>query len=779
MRKQVFYSFICLCLWWLMPACSDNEEEFTDTLTPLPESEAAFGQGLRFTESSSTQTLAFETGNAWTATLTGENASAWCRVNPIQGKAGKHTVSISVAQNGLEQERQALLTFSVGTLTQNVSITQAAKEKPVIEWSDVTAAPDTWDGQKRANITYQLLVYSFADTDGDKWGDLKGITEKLDYIHQMGANAIWLSPIHPAMSYHGYDVTDYTAINPKFGTDSDFDKLIQEAGQRDIKIYLDYVMNHTGREHPWFQEAASNPESPYRDYFIFSENPKEDISNGKIAMIGKEGANGYDAGQWFATGAKTEVKGIYKFTLDWSNAQKPTVTVTEAQTADKENTQAGENDRFLWFGNNGKAWRFYNKGKGIYELTVDFASDWGFLIRTSNTTWDNGTKYGAASASNKCKIGTAFVLDNKTASDILFESMNTTWYHSHFWTDWFADLNYGSAETAGTSPAYQALASAAKGWIDRGIDGFRLDAVKHIYHDARSDENPRFLKLFYDDMNQYYKEKGGTEDFYMIGEVLSDYQEVAPYYAGLPALFEFAFWYRLEYALNNQAGCYFAKDILNQQKQYAGYRADYIEATKLTNHDEYRTATLLGRSADKCKLAAAVLLTAPGEPYIYYGEELGMYGDQTKGDEYVRAPMHWGDNYTTAYTDKIDRTAADNTATVKKQLDDKNSILNTYLTFTQLRNTYPALAEGTMSKHAVYNESNEKNYKSIAAWYMTKNNEKLLVIHNFGSSAVTLPIADKLDKAIAVLGKVQEKKEEEQTSLKLEKYSSVVYKLAN
>ena len=98
MRKQVFYSFICLCLWWLMPACSDNEEEFTDTLTPLPESEAAFGQGLRFTESSSTQTLAFETGNAWTATLTGENASAWCRVNPTQGKAGKHTVSISVAQ---------------------------------------------------------------------------------------------------------------------------------------------------------------------------------------------------------------------------------------------------------------------------------------------------------------------------------------------------------------------------------------------------------------------------------------------------------------------------------------------------------------------------------------------------------------------------------------------------------------------------------------------------------------------------------------------------------
>ena len=242
-----------------------------------------------------------------------------------------------------------------------MNITQAATSKPVVEWTDVTATPDTWDGNKRANITYQLLVYSFADTNGDKWGDLKGVTEKLDYIDQMGANAIWLSPIHPAMSYHGYDVTDYTAINPKFGTDNDFDQLIQEANQRDIKIYLDYVMNHTGREHPWFQEAVSNPESPYRNYFIFSNHPKEDIANGQIAMINNEGANGYDAGQWFTTGTNTEVKGIYKFTLDWSNASKPTVTVTEAQTADKENTQVGKDDRFLWFGNNGKAWRFYNK----------------------------------------------------------------------------------------------------------------------------------------------------------------------------------------------------------------------------------------------------------------------------------------------------------------------------------------------------------------------------------------------------------------------------------
>ena len=153
MKKQVFYSLVCLCLWWLLPACSDNEEEFADTLTPLPESEAAFGQGLRFTESSSTQTLAFETGNAWTATLNGENTSAWCRVNPIQGKAGKHTVSISVAQNGLEQERQAQLTFSVGTLSKNVSITQAAKAYVAPE--GLSYSPEKPDADQPLTLTFK------------------------------------------------------------------------------------------------------------------------------------------------------------------------------------------------------------------------------------------------------------------------------------------------------------------------------------------------------------------------------------------------------------------------------------------------------------------------------------------------------------------------------------------------------------------------------------------------------------------------------------------------
>lgn len=651
---------------------------------------------------------------------------------------------------------------------------------PTVAWKDVTASPADWDGIKRADLSYQLLVYSFADKDGDKQGDLGGLIDKLDYINELGVKAIWLSPIHPAMSYHGYDVTDYTKVNPKLGTEADFDRLIAEAHKRDIKIYLDYVMNHTGKEHPWFKDAASSVDSPYRDYYLFSQFPQAEIAEGKIAMIPQ---NEYRADEWFALpSTDAEVKGVYKFCLDWSKASQPTVTVTLAEKADADNPdKSTDGAKYLYFGN-GVCKKFYDKGNNQYELTVDFASSWGFLIRTSNgNSWPSGSKYGAPSGNHKLTLGTSFRLDNKTAADILFDSMELWYYHSHFTTDWFADLNYGPVEQAASSPAYVAMADAARGWIDRGVDGLRLDAVKHIYHNASSDENPRFLHRFYEDMNAYYKQKGHTDDFYMVGEVLSEHNIVAPYYAGLPALFEFSFWYRLEWAINNATGCYFVKDIQDYRQEYAAYRNDYIAATKLSNHDEDRSASKLGRFAPKEKLAAAVLLTAPGSPYIYYGEELGLYGTKDKGDEYVRGPMLWGDGYTTAYTDKTDATVAVNIADAAKQASDGHSLLNTYRTFARLRNTYPALAQGTLSRHAVFNESGEgeKRYKSIAAWYMTKDDQKLLVIHNFGNAGIEIPLADRTDKAVAVSGGVQEKEENGSRSLKLDRYSSVVYLLKN
>lgn len=644
------------------------------------------------------------------------------------------------------------------------------------EYVSLETSSDTWDGTKRADITYQTLVYSFADSNNDGWGDFRGLTDKLDYLNEMGVNAIWLSPIHPAMSYHGYDVTDYTTVNPQYGTMDDFEQLIAKAHELGIKVYLDYVMNHTGKDHPWFIDAKSSKGSKYRDYYIFSQDPESDITAGKIPMINREGSAGYNAGEWFSAGMNDAMEGCYKFVLDWSDAENPTITVTEGGTPDPDNSDETTQDaKYLYYGKE-ICKKFYARGDNKYELTVDLDTDWGFLIRTSDTSWDNGTKYGAPSKASKVQLGKPFTLSNVNPENILLASVEAWNFHSHFQTDWFADLNYGAIDDAANSPAYKAISAAAKEWIDWGIDGFRLDAVKHIYHSATSDENPRFLKMFYDDMNEYYKSKGHTDDIYIVGEVLSGSDEVAPYYQGLPALFEFDFWYKLDWSIANSTGCYFAKDILSFQQKYAGYRADYIEATKLSNHDEDRTASKLGKSEAKCKLAAAVLLTAPGEPYIYYGEELGIYGTKEKADEYVRSPMLWGDNYTTAYTGKIDATVAASIKSVAEQKENANSLLNTYLSFTRLRNTYPALAQGTMTKHAVYNESNEK-YKSIAAWYMTKDNEKMLVLHNFGSASVKLSLTDNIEKAVGVSGTVQVK-EGDNTSIRLGGYSSVVYKIA-
>jgi len=134
----------------------------------------------------------------------------------------------------------------------------------------------------RERVFYEIFVRSFKDSDGDGIGDFQGIIEQLDYLNDgdpetqkdLGITGIWLMPINPSPSYHGYDVTDYYEVNPDYGTIEDFNKLLDEAEKRGIKIIMDLVLNHTSSEHPWFKESQV-PNSYYHDWYVWSETDPE------------------------------------------------------------------------------------------------------------------------------------------------------------------------------------------------------------------------------------------------------------------------------------------------------------------------------------------------------------------------------------------------------------------------------------------------------------------------------------------------------------------------
>jgi len=126
-----------------------------------------------------------------------------------------------------------------------------------------------------STVIYQIYPRSFQDSNEDGIGDLPGIVSRLDYLQDLGIGGIWLSPIYPSPQQDfGYDVSDYTGINPEYGTMDDFKTLLEEAHSRDIKIIMDLVLNHTSDEHPWFQEAASSRDSKKHDWYIWREGIK-------------------------------------------------------------------------------------------------------------------------------------------------------------------------------------------------------------------------------------------------------------------------------------------------------------------------------------------------------------------------------------------------------------------------------------------------------------------------------------------------------------------------
>ena len=151
-------------------------------------------------------------------------------------------------------------------------------------------------------VFYELHIKTFYDSNGDGIGDFVGLTQKLDYLQNLGVTCIWLLPFYPSpLRDDGYDIADYYNVHPNYGTLDDFKHFLDEAHKRDLKVIADLVMNHTSDQHAWFQAARSDPNSPYRDYYVWSDTT-EKYTGARIIFTDTEPSNWTwddQAGQYF------------------------------------------------------------------------------------------------------------------------------------------------------------------------------------------------------------------------------------------------------------------------------------------------------------------------------------------------------------------------------------------------------------------------------------------------------------------------------------------------
>jgi alpha-amylase len=473
--------------------------------------------------------------------------------------------------------------------------TGCARKAGPVAVQPVAGLPAGTDGLPWWNDTifYEIFVRSFYDSNSDGIGDFNGIIAKLDYLNDgnpktttdLGISGIWLMPVSPSPSYHGYDVTDYYTVNPQYGTMDDFKNLLAEAHKRGIRVIIDLVMNHTSNQHPWFTESQ-DPQSPKRNWYIWSATDP-----------------GY-SGPW------------------------------------------GE-----------KVW---------YPL-------------------------------------------------------NGAFYYAIFW-EGMPDLNYTNPEVR------TQMEAVANFWLqDVGVDGFRLDAAKHIVEDGQTQENSSANHVWWKEFRTIYK--AANPQALAIGEVWSSSEAVAAYLKGDELDMAFNFDLADVTVKNVKSGFASALGGSIRQSSLAFPTGQF--GMFLTNHDQNRAMYQLGDNIDKAKNAATVLLTVPGVPFLYYGEEIGMTG--FKPDERIRTPMQWaGDEkggFTTGYPwESLNPSYAD--FNVAKQTPDPNSLLSLYRTLIQLRNQHAALRVGS---YTLVNSQSSK----VLAFIRQSKEETVLVIINLGTAPQT------------------------------------------
>lgn len=445
-------------------------------------------------------------------------------------------------------------------------------------------------------VFYEVFIRSFQDSDGDGIGDIQGLIDRLDYLNDgdpgtsddLGVTGIWLMPPAQAHSYHGYDVTNYYAVEPDYGALGDMRRLVAEARKRGIAVIVDMVLNHSSSRHPWFASSRMG-EQPYANWYIWrDEDP------------------GY-RGPWGAPA--------------WHQA---------------------------------------------------------------------GDRY----------------------------------YYGVFW-DGMPDFNYDNPAVT------REMRDIATFWLDEvGVDGFRLDAIKHIIEVGERQENTPESRAW---LSAYEAHLEAVKpNSFTVGEIFNGPSFIVARYVQERAI-DVGFDFKLADEMISAAQRGSNRDI---QRAHRNALRDYPAgqfATFLTNHDQDRLANRLRFDVGANKVAASLLLTGPGVPFLYYGEEIGMVG--AKPDERLRTPMHWDSSRLAGFTQAGEAWQplqdADNiaSANVAAQTGASDSLLSHYRRLIHLRNGNSALRRGALI--AV-----DSSDRGIYAFLRHDQTQTLLVIINLADESI-------------------------------------------
>ncbi|MBN1497277.1 MAG: alpha-glucosidase [Spirochaetes bacterium] len=521
-------------------------------------------------------------------------------------------------------------------------------------------------------VIYQIYPRSFYDANGDGVGDLPGITEKLDYLSWLGVDALWISPVNTSPMFDfGYDISDYRAIDPVFGTQEDFDRLLAGAHRRGIAIIMDLVINHTSHLHPWFIESRSSRHSPKRDWYIWHDGKKRKPPNNWMAAFG------------------------------------------------------------------GRAWEWDGATGQYYQHS--------FLKEQPDLNWRNPAVRDAV----------------------------------------FGDIRY---------------------WLDRGVDGFRLDAVIWFVKDDRFRSNPcgwgpnaprpyDLQKHVYDqnrpETHDVLRDLRRLLDKYdsrmMVGETYENSPrgaKIAASYLGtgtdeLHLAFDFSLLFS-KYGARRFRQCL--------ARWYEAVPEAAWPSIVLNNHDQPRSFARWCRGrhgTERARLLAALLLTARGTPFLYYGEEIGMdngavsrrqiqdplgkkYWPFHRGRDPSRTPMQWTSGPNAGFSEGVPWlpvAASYREVNVEGQMKDPGSLLHFYRRLVSLRRERAALSRGS------FRLAGED--PDILAFYREEGSGRLLVALNFSRGRRTMKLHDFIPGKV-VLSSAGRKAGDFACTMELEPYEALI-----